>query len=338
MRSLCKLSLQKGLTLCQKEIPDFKHHEVLIRIHKTGICGTDLQLYHSNDWACSVMNIPLTIGHEFVGRVYKVGSKVKSVKKGDWVSAEGHLFCGICDACLNNQAHFCINSKGIGVHTHGAMTDYFVMPESNLWLCNGLDSDIMAFADVLGNAVYALSKVLVKNKLVCITGAGPLGLSVLMLCKFLGAGFVSICDTNDYRLHLASKLGADETLLMDSNTLKKGFDFKKKWDVGFELSGKANALRSLISHLNPGSSLVLMGLLPKRSMINWQTLIFKNIDIFCLYGRLIFDTWKQLNDYLLQGFNPKPIITHHFDANDFEKAFQLMQSRQCGKILLHWNH
>ena len=311
MRALCKLSLKKGLTLCQKKMPAFTDNQVLIRVHKTGICGTDLQLYNTNEWARSIIIPPLTIGHEFMGQICEIGAAVTAAKKGDWVSAEGHLFCGNCEACLNNQAHFCVKSKGIGVHCDGAMADYFVIPESNLWVCNTLDSDLMAFADVLGNAVYALSKVIVKNKNICITGAGPLGLSVLMLCKFLNAGSVSICDTNEYRLNLASKLGANETLLMDSNTLKKGFDLKKKWDIGFELSGKSNALRLLIQHLKAGSSLVLMGLLPKRSMVNWQNLIFKNIHIFCLYGRLIFDSWKQLNRYLLQGFNPKAIITHH---------------------------
>ncbi|MEK9656812.1 MAG: alcohol dehydrogenase catalytic domain-containing protein [bacterium] len=333
MQTLCKCKPKPGLNLCHKDIPIPKSNEVLIKVLKTGICGTDLSLYNYTPWAKSVLSLPQTIGHEFVGKIVKIGSKVTTQKTNNIVSAEAHLFCKKCDQCANKNYHLCPNTKGLGIHTNGAMAEFVCVPESNLWACPHIDPKIMAFADALGNALYATSRTDIYNQDILITGAGPIGLATMMLCLFLKANSVTIIEPNTYRQKLAKKLGATQ-IASPKTRLKKP---KKGWNIGFEMSGKTSALEKLVKNLNPGSQIIIMGILPNQSQINWPSLIFKNLNIHCLYGREIFKTWQQLDHYLSQGFNPLPLVTHEFAAKDYQKAFSLMASGNCGKILLNWN-
>eukprot|EP01047_Picozoa_sp_COSAG01_P013494 COSAG01_NODE_636_length_14635_cov_18.612617_6_plen_363_part_00 len=328
-RSLTKTQPASGLELLKRTIPQPQADETLIRVLKTGICGTDLHLYNYDDWAASIMQIPQVIGHEFVGKI---------METGQITCAEAHSFCDNCMSCKQDMRHLCLNSQGLGVHRDGAMTDYLCLPTKNLFLMPGIPLDIAAFADALGNAVYAVQEAQVTGKSVLITGAGPIGLSVLMLCKFLKAKDVCIADPIAYRVKLAEQLAADEGIILSDQNCHDGFKLASDYqaDIGFELSGNASAFQSLLAHLNPGGKALVLGLIPNHSALNWPDIIFKSIQIHCLYGRKIFKTWQHLHDLLMQGFDPSPIITHHFLAKDFDQAFQLMQSKQCGKVILDW--
>ena len=340
MKAICKTNAEAGLTQIKAEVPVPSTNEVLIKILKTAICGTDLHIYQWDDWAKNTIKPPLVIGHEFVGEIAETGEGVTHYKPGDIVSGEGHITCGNCRNCRAGQRHLCNKTLGIGIHRSGAFAEYMTLPEGNVWpVHKEIDTDIASFFDPLGNAVHcALSFEMVAEDTL-ITGAGPIGCMAAAICKKIGARNVVVTDINNYRLDLAKKMGADMVVNIQNENIS---DYYKKlritngFDIGLEMSGKSEALQELISHMYHGGKIALLGILPNETTVSWDEIIFKGLHLKGIYGREMFETWYKMTQLLRGGLDVSPIITHKFPADDFETAFSVIESGNCGKVILEW--
>ncbi|MCH8250350.1 MAG: L-threonine 3-dehydrogenase [Proteobacteria bacterium] len=341
MKALVKAKAQRGIWMQDIDKPDIGHNDVLIKIKRTAICGTDVHIFKWNDWAQATIPIPLAVGHEFCGEIVEMGVEVRGFKVGDRVSAEGHITCGVCRNCRAGRRHLCMNTVGIGVHRAGAFAEYLSVPAVNVFkLPDMISNDMAAILDPLGNATHtALSFDLVGED-VLITGAGPIGIMAVAIANYAGARHVVITDVNDYRLELARKMGATRTLNVTSESLDDtmhDLGMEEGFDVGMEMSGNPQAFRDMLRTMHHGGKIALLGILPNDTAIDWNEVIFKGLELKGIYGREMFETWYKMSSMLQSGLNIEPVITHHFPADEYLPAFELMESGQSGKVILQWD-
>ncbi len=340
MRALVKAKPERGIWLEDIDKPTVGHNDVLIRVKRTAICGTDIHIYQWDDWASKTIPVPLTVGHEFYGEVVECGVEVKGFNIGDRVSAEGHVTCDVCRNCRAGRRHLCMNTVGVGVNRAGAFADYLCVPAFNVFkLPDAISDEMASILDPLGNATHtALSFDLVGED-VLITGAGPIGIMAVAIAKYAGARHVVITDINDYRLDLARKMGASVALNVTSGSLDQtmtDLGMEEGFDVGMEMSGNASAFRDMLRTMHHGGKIALLGIPAEEMAIDWNQVIFKGLVLKGVYGREMFETWYKMSSMLQSGLNIEPIITHRFPLEDYEEAFQLMESGQSGKIILNW--
>ena len=340
MRALAKLEPKPGLVLTDIEKPKVGHNDVMIRITKTAICGTDIHIWNWDDWARKTIPVPMQVGHEYVGKIVKIGQEVRGFEIGDRVSGEGHITCGYCRNCRAGRRHLCRNTVGVGVHRAGSFADFLVIPAFNAFkIPDEISDDLAAIFDPYGNATHtALSFPLVGED-VLITGAGPIGIMAGAIAKHVGARHVVITDVNDYRLQLALKMGASRAVNITKHALKDVMDdlgMVEGFDVGMEMSGVPSALRDLLANMNHGGKVALLGIPPPETPIDWNQVIFKGLEIKGVYGREMFETWYKMVAMLQSGLDLSPILTHRFSVAEFEKGFAAMLSGQSGKVVLDW--
>lgn len=342
MKALMKLKSEPGLQLREVEVPNIQDHEVLIKVKKTAICGTDLHILEWNAWAQKTIHVPLIIGHEFMGEIVKIGKAISHLKVGTRVSGEGHITCGICRNCREGKQHLCPNTLGIGVQRDGAFAEYIALPAINVIpIPDSLSDDIATLLDPLGNAVHTTLCFDLIGEDVLITGAGPIGLMAVAVAKQVGAGRVVITDVNEYRLDLAKNFGATETintqqLSTNKNAILKRFQENYEFTVGLEMSGYPDELPLILDSLSNGGNIALLGIPERPFAIDWDKVIFKGLTIKGIYGRKMFETWDKMLHLLQTGLNITPVITHHFKAEDFNNAFKMACSGKAGKIILDW--
>lgn len=341
MRALVKTRPESGLELLDVPVPDIGPMDVLIRISRTAICGTDLHIWNWDSWAGKTIPIPMTVGHEYCGYVEKTGSGVTDLVPGDYVSGEGHLVCGRCRNCLAGRRHLCPNTEGVGVNRPGAFAEFLSLPYRNVYkLDPAIPENLAAIFDPLGNAVHtALSWDLVAED-VLITGAGPIGCMAAAVCRFAGARHVVVTDPNPFRLDLARQLGATRTINIDQELLadvKDELDMKEGFDIGLEMSGHPSGLADILEHSSHGARISLLGIFPDKFEIDFDKVIFKGLILKGIYGREMFETWYKMSSMIRAGLDPTAVITHEFPVADFEEAFQTMLSGKSGKIVLNWS-
>jgi threonine 3-dehydrogenase len=340
MKVLRKSKKEKGLWLEKGEIPAVGVHDILIKVKKTAICGTDLHIYNWDNWSQKTIPVPLVTGHEFFGVIEKLGSEVKEFKKGDRVSGEGHITCGHCRNCRAGKQHLCRNTVGVGVTRPGCFADYIVLPASNVFkIPKEIPDEIASIFDPFGNAVHtALSFDLVGED-VLVTGAGPIGIMAAAVARHVGARNVVITDVNDYRLKLAKKLGNIRTVNPTKEKLTdvmKDLGMVEGFDVGLEMSGNKNAFGDLLDVMNHGGRVALLGIFPEPVSIDWSKVIFKGLILKGIYGREMYETWYKMTALIQSGLDISPIITHTFKAKDYLKAFEIMNEGKAGKVILEW--
>jgi len=340
MKTLAKTQNKPGIWMTESEKPQCGHNDVLIKIKKTAICGTDMHIYHWDDWAQSTIPVPMTVGHEFVGEIAEIGPEVSGFNIGDRVSGEGHITCGHCRNCRAGRRHLCRETVGVGVNRTGAFAEYLVIPASNAFkIPNGVSDDMASILDPFGNAVHtALSFDLVGEDIL-ITGAGPIGAMAAAICRHVGARNVVITDVNDYRLSLAKELGATRTVNVSKEALSDvmlDLGMTEGFDVGLEMSGNGQALNGMLEVLNHGGNIAMLGIPSKDTVIDWNQVIFKGLNIKGIYGREMFETWYKMVAMLQSGLDISPIITHHYKIQDFQAGFDAMASGKSGKIILDW--
>lgn len=342
MWALVKEKPEVGLWMKRVPVPELGPNDVKIKIKKTAICGTDVHIYQWNDWAQHTIPIGLTAGHEYVGEVVEVGPGVEGFKPGDLVSGEGHITCGKCRNCLEGHKENCKDAKGVGVNRNGAFAEYMVIPSSNVWPCNpNVPEELYAIFDPLGNATHTALSYDMLGEDVLITGAGPIGIMAAAIAKFSGARHVIVTDMNPYRLDLAKKLGATETVNLRERKLTevmKEVGMTEGFDVGMEMSGNAAGLSDMINNMKHGGKIALLGLLPKDTHVDMETVIFNGLNLRGIYGRKVWDTWYKMTTMIQSGLDIAPVITHRFDIRDYEKGFEAMISGQSGKVVLDWAH
>ena len=341
MRALIKSKPGTGLELVDLPIPDVGPMDVLIRISRTAICGTDLHIWKWDPWAQKTIPTPMTVGHEYCGYVEKTGSGVTDLIPGDYVSGEGHLVCGRCRNCLAGRRHLCPNTVGVGINRPGAFAEFLVLPYRNVYkLDPTIPENLAAIFDPLGNAIHtALSWDLVAED-VLITGAGPIGCMAAAVCRFAGARHVVITDPNPFRLDLAKRLGATRTVDITIESLtdvKRELGMKEGFDIALEMSGHPAGLSDILDHTSHGARVSLLGIFPDKLEIDFEKVIFKGLVLKGIYGREMFETWYKMSSMVRAGLDPSAIITHEFDASDFENAFETMLSGKSGKVILHWS-
>ena len=340
MKALVKHSPKEGIWM--EDVPDPKcgPGEVRIRITHTAICGTDKHIFEWDEWAQNNLKLPLIVGHEFCGIIDEVGPHVTHYKVGDRVSGEGHITCGNCRNCRAGKKHLCPETIGVGVHRDGAFAEYLVIPESNVWpLHEDIPSEIAAFFDPLGNAVHTALAFNITGEDILICGAGPIGMMAAAICKFSGSRNIVVTDINDYRLNLAKDLGASRTVnprKEDIGTVFEELGISHGFDVGLEMSGNPEAFNQMISLMYNGGNIALLGLLPNSTKVDWNKVIFKGLNIKGIYGREMYDTWYKMTQMIRSGLSVSKVLTHHFKINDFQKAFKVIESGNCGKVVLEW--
>ena len=320
--------------------PQCGTNDVKIKVTHTGICGTDLHIYTWNEWAQRTLDLPLITGHEFCGIVEEIGPGITHYKPGDHVSGEAHITCGYCRNCRAGKRHLCHKTIGVGIQRDGAFAEYLVIPESNVWpIHKDIPSEIAAFFDPYGNAAHtALSFEMVAED-VLITGAGPIGIMAVSICNFVGARHVVITDVNDYRLDLARKMGASRAINVSHERISDVFEelnMSNGFDVGLEMSGDPDAFKDMLENMYHGGKIALLGLLPKTTQINWDDIIFKGLHVKGIYGREMYETWYKMTQMLRSGLDISPVLTHKLPIDDFQEGFDIMESGNCGKVVLEW--
>lgn len=340
MKALAKTSPAPGIEMIEYPKPIIKDNEVLVKIKKTAICGTDLHIYKWNGWAQDNVRLNMPVGHEFYGEIIEKGKNVKDLELQDRVSGEGHISCGHCRNCRAGNRHYCSNIRGLGINYIGAFAEYLAIPATNVYkISKTIPDDMAAIFDPLGNAVNtALSFDLVGED-VLITGAGPTGIMAACICRHAGAKNIVITDISEFRLDLARKMNVAQVINVNSETLEdtvKKLNIVEGFGVGLEMSGNQVAFNQMIKHINYAGSIALFGIFPLGTTIDWNSVIFKSLNIKGVYGRKIFDTWYKMESMLQSGLDISPIITHHFKADDFQKGFDVMGSGNCGKVILEW--
>jgi len=340
MKALVKSKAERGLWLSDVPEPRPGINDVLIRVHRTGICGTDLHIYKWDEWAAKTIPVPLVVGHEFVGEIVEVGSNVADFKPGQIVSGEGHVVCGRCRNCLAGRRHLCADTQGVGVNRAGAFAEYIVLPMTNVWVhADGIDEDVAAIFDPFGNAVHTALSFPVLGEDVLVTGAGPIGIMAAAVARHAAARYVVITDLNPYRLELARKMGVTlavdprETSLPD---VQKKLGMSEGFDVGMEMSGNGQAFRDMLANMAHGAKIAMLGIPAREMAIDWNTVIFSMLTIKGIYGREMYETWYKMTVMLKSGLDIKPVITHRFPYTDFEQAFEVMDSGNSGRVLLNW--
>jgi threonine 3-dehydrogenase len=340
MKALVKEKAEPGIWLREIPEPVPGHNDVLIRVNKTAICGTDIHIYNWDEWAASTIPVPMAVGHEFVGVIEQVGSEVRGLKPGDRVSGEGHITCGHCRNCRAGRRHLCMNTVGVGVNRQGCFAEFLSIPASNVFvLPDAITDDMASILDPLGNAAHtALSFDLVGED-VLITGAGPIGIMAAAICRHVGARHVVITDVNDYRLGLARRMGASRVVNVTSERLDDvmgELGMTEGFDVGLEMSGNPDAFRDMLRTMHHGGKVALLGIPPGDTAIDWNQVIFKGLVIKGIYGREMFETWYKMASMLQSGLDITPVITHHFPIDDFQNGFDVMNSGKSGKVILDW--
>jgi threonine 3-dehydrogenase len=341
VKALVKSKAAPGLWLEDVPKPHPGPGEVLIRVLRTGICGTDLHIDAWNEWAQSTIKPPLVVGHEFVGEVAELGEGVESVYVGELVGAEGHIVCGKCRNCMAGRRALCANTVGIGVQRAGAFAEFIAMPAGNLWPhLTKIDLDVAAIFDPFGNAVHTATQYRLVAEDVVITGAGPIGLMAAMVARHNGARFVVVTDVSDYRLDLARKIGVTRAVDVRKQSLRdvqQELGMKEGFDIGFEMSGVPSAMREMIDNMAHGGRIAVLGLPEHEFPIDWSQLVFKMLNVRGVYGRQIFETWYQMSVFVQTGLDISPVITHRFPYHEFREAFDVGHSGKCGKVVLDWS-
>lgn len=340
MKTLVKARRAPGLEMQHLPIPTYDNLEVLVKIHKTAICGTDIHIYAWDQWAQATIPTPMTIGHEFYGGVVAVGSEVDNALIGKRVSGEGHIICGQCRNCRAGKLHFCKNTLGVGVNRPGCFAEYLSIPASNIVvLPDVITDDQAAILDPLGNATHCALAFDMVGEDILITGAGPIGVMAVAIARHVGARHVVITDVNDYRLDLAREMGATRAVNVSRESLEStvsDLGMTDGFKVGLEMSGHPHAFNDMIAQMQHGGQIALLGIPPDKTAIDWNLVIFKSLIIKGIYGREMFETWYKMMAMLESGLKIEPIITHHFPVDDFEEAFKLAASGRSGKVLLTW--
>ncbi len=339
MRALVKREAGTGIWMEQVPVPAPGTNEVLIKIEKTAICGTDVHIHQWDDWAQRTIQPGLVIGHEFVGRIEQLGDGVTGYMEGDRVSAEGHIVCGHCRNCRAGHPHTCPNSIGIGVNRNGAFAEYIVVPSSNLWpIPDEIAPELAAFFDPFGNAAHCALQFDLVGEDVLITGAGPIGIIAAGICRHVGARHVVITDVNDYRLNLAKNMGASRTANVRRESIADVVSELQidGFDIGLEMSGNPTAFNDLLHHMYHGGKVALLGLLPDGTGCDWDQIIFKGLELHGIYGRRMYETWYKMTQMVLTGFPLHKAMTHQIPIDDFQRGFQLMIDGQCGKVVCDW--
>ena len=340
MKALVKSRAEPGLWLEDIPEPSVGINEVLIRVDRAGICGTDVHIYKWDEWAQKTIPVPMAIGHEFVGEVVAVGSNVNDFYPGDIVSGEGHVVCGRCRNCLAGRRHLCAHTLGVGVNRPGAFAEYIALPMTNIWRHpDWVDRDIAAIFDPFGNAVHTALSFPVLGEDVLITGAGPIGIMAAAVVRHAGARFVVITDVNDWRLDLARKMGVTMAVNVVQTTLaevQKKLGMTEGFDVGLEMSGNPQALRDLIGNMSHGAKIAMLGIPTESFAIDWRTVIFDMLTLKGVYGREMYETWYKMTVMLQSGLDISPVITHRFHYTEFQRGFDVMMTGQAGKVILNW--
>jgi threonine 3-dehydrogenase len=338
VKALVKRQAAPGLWLEDVPTPNIGINDVLIRVDRTGICGTDLHIYNWDAWAQKTIPVPLVTGHEFVGEIVKVGSNVKDFHPGEIVSGEGHVVCGHCRNCLAGRRHLCKDTKGVGVNRPGAFAEFIALPMSNVWVHDpAVPRDVAAIFDPFGNAVHTALSFPVLGEDVLITGAGPIGCMAAAVVKQAGARYAVVTDKNPYRLELARKMGA--TLALEAGRVadaQKQLGMKEGFDVGLEMSGNANAFREMLANVCHGAKIAMLGIPDREMAIDWNTVVFNGLTIKGIYGREMYETWYKMTVMVQSGLDITPVITHHFRYDEFEQSFEVMRTGNSGKVILHW--
>ena len=340
MKALVKKSPEVGIWMEDVSIPECGTNDVRIKITHTAICGSDLHIYKWDEWAQRTVPTPLVTGHEFCGIVEEIGPGVTHYKPGDRVSGEGHITCGYCRNCRAGKRHLCHKTVGVGIQRDGAFAEYLVIPESNVWpIHEDIPSEIAAFLDPFGNAVHTALSYEMVGEDVLITGAGPIGIMAVAVCKFVGARNVVITDVNDYRLELARKLGATKAINVSQENIIDSYtdlNMTNGFDVGLEVSGNPSAFKDMLAHMYNGGRVALLGLLPESTQINWDEIIFKGLHVKGIYGREMYETWYKMTQMLRSGLDISEVLTHRYPVDQFQDAFDVISSGQCGKVVLEW--
>jgi len=340
MKALVKSRPEPGLWLEEVPVPEIGINDVLIRVDRTSICGTDVHIWNWDEWARKTIPVPMVVGHEFVGEIVEVGSNVADFTPGMIVGGEGHVVCGRCRNCLAGRRHLCAHTQGVGVNRPGAFAEYIALPMTNVWHHREwVDLDIACIFDPFGNAVHTALSFPVLGEDVLVTGAGPIGIMSAAVARHAGARFVVITDPNPYRRELAKNVGV--TLAVDPTTtrladVQKQLGMLEGFDVGFEMSGNPDAFREMLANMCHGGKIALLGIPEREMAIDWHTVIFNGLTIKGIYGREMYETWYKMTIMLQCGLDIRPVITHHFHYTEYREAFEVMRSGQSGKVILHW--
>jgi threonine 3-dehydrogenase len=341
MKALVKREGGKGLWLEDVPAPTVGPNDVLIKVLRTAICGTDVHIYQWDDWAQKTVPTPMVVGHEFVGEIAEIGDNVKGYAPGMIVSGEGHIVCGHCRNCLAGRRHLCQDTQGVGVNRPGAFAEYIAIPGANVWRhAEGVDLEVAAIFDPFGNATHTALQWDLLGEDVLITGAGPIGAMAAAVARHAGARHVVITDVNDYRLGLAAKLGATRTVNVSRETLsdvQKELGMTEGFDVGLEMSGNPRAVRDLLANMTHGGKVSMLGIPSEEIAIDWRKVVFSMLTIKGIYGREIFETWYKMTVMIQSGLDLKPVITHRLPYTDFAQGFETMIAGQSGKIILRWS-
>ena len=341
MKAIVKARPERdGFEIQEVPVPEIGENDVLVKMSKTAICGTDAHIYEWDAWAARTIKTPMIVGHEFVGRIEAVGRNVSNLKPGTLVSGEGHVVCGKCRNCIVGRQHLCAYTVGIGVNKTGIFAEYAAIPASNIWVCDeSIPEEVLCCFDPLGNAVHTALSFDVAGEDVLITGAGPIGLMSVAIAKHIGARNIVITDKNDNKLDRAMKLGATKAINITKEKIKDCYDelkIKEGFDVGFEMSGAAAGFNDMVDHMCHGGKIALLGLVPKDSVINWDKVIFGGLTIKGIYGREMYGTWYKMSAMLQSGLDISSIITHSFHYSDYQKGFDVMINGQSGKVVFEW--
>jgi threonine 3-dehydrogenase len=340
VKALVKAHAEPGLWLEDIPEPTIGINDVLIRVHRTGICGTDVHIYDWDSWAQQTISVPMAIGHEFVGEIVEVGSNVIDFHSGELVSGEGHVVCGRCRNCMAGRRQLCAKTSGVGVNRPGCFAEYITLPMTNIWRHDpGVDRDAAAIFDPFGNAVHTALTFEVLGEDVLITGAGPIGIMAAAVVRHAGARYVVITDVNEYRLDLARKVNVDLALNVKNDSVagvQKTLGMREGFDVGLEMSGNPSAFREMISNMAHGGRIAMLGIPTQDMSINWRDVIFNGLHIKGIYGREMYETWYKMTVLLQSGLDIMPVITHRLSYKDYEPAFQVMRSGNSGKVILNW--
>lgn len=341
MRAIAKLRAGPGLDLTEVPVPTPGINDVLIKVKKTSICGTDVHIYNWDAWAEKTIKPPMVIGHEFVGVIEEVGANVQGFKPGDLVDGEGHIVCGVCRNCLAGRRHLCKDTKGVGVNRDGAFAEYLCIPATNaVHVDPSIPTDVLSCFDPLGNAVHTALQYDLIGEDVLITGAGPIGCMAAAIAKQVGARHVVVTDVNPDRLALAKRMGATRTVDVSHEKLpdvQQAIGMKEGFDVGLEMSGNPRALADMIDNMSHGGRIAILGIMPDKAAIDWNKVVFNMLTIRGIYGREMYETWYKMTALIQSGLDISPVITHRFPFEKFQEGFDLMRSGKSGKIVLNWS-
>jgi threonine 3-dehydrogenase len=340
LRALVKAKAEPGIWMQDVPVPEIGPNDVLIKVRKASICGTDIHIWNWDAWSQKTIKVPMVIGHEFMGEIAKLGAEVTGFQVGDRVSGEGHITCGHCRNCRAGKRHLCRNTVGLGVNRQGCFAEYVSLPAFNVFrVPKEIPDEIASFFDPLGNAVHTALAFDLVGEDVLITGAGPIGVMAAAISKHVGARHVVVTDVNPYRLELARKMGATRAVDVRSQTLgdvMQSLGMTEGFDVGMEMSGNGQAFRDLLSVMNNGGRVAILGIPPNEVSIDWNQVIFKGLVLKGVYGREMFETWYKMVAMLQSGLDVAPVVTHRFPAARFAEAFEAMRSGQSGKVILDW--